>query len=174
MAKKKENAISNDFLEVATDEKKLINPELKNLLHLDKNGMNSIISEVLERFNDGWIDDMDLFIYAKKGEFFFKTILDNIKDKINTSVVEKDYSKHNVSIVEKMNGVKYDFSECGDPIYNEFSEKLNSLKIEMKAREEFLKALKKPTQIIIEETSEVLEVKPPIKSGSMGLAATIK
>lgn len=174
MAKKKENAISNDFLEVATDEKKLINPELKNLLHLDNNGMSAIISEVLERFNDGWIDDMDLFIYAKKGEYFFKTILDSIKDKINSSVVGKDFAKHNVSIVEKMNGVKYDFSECGDPLHDELSQRMNALKAEIKEREDFLKSLKKPTQIIIEETSEVLEVKPPIKSGSMGLAATIK
>jgi hypothetical protein len=68
-------------------------------------------------------------------------------------------------------GVKFDFSSCGDPIWNDLNQQLEKIKVELKERESFLKGLKSSVKmdIINPKTGEIheqVELYPPIKSST--------
>lgn len=147
--------------------------ELSNLLTSNKANINELASTAINRVNDGWVDALDSLIYAKKGEFLFKEIIAGIKDKAQIPS-EKNYTKYNAQLIEKMTGVKYDYSECGDSEYTALSEQIEALTEKRKERETFLKSLTKATTIIDDESGEVLTLSPPVKSGSMSIALTLK
>jgi hypothetical protein len=67
---------------------------------------------------------------------------------------------------------KYDFSTCGDPVWNRLNAEAEKIDIKKKERESFLKSLKKMTKIeniIDPDTSELfenVELYPPIKNST--------
>ena len=146
--------------------------KLEALLTMDKASISEAISDKIEQVDEGFIDALDVFVYAKKLEYFTKTLLDNIKDKV--VIPEKDYAKFGVELSERMAGVKYDFSECGDAKHNALTEQLNNLKEEIKERENFLKGVKTKMTLVDDVTGEVSEINPPVKSGKMTPVAVIK
>jgi len=147
--------------------------ELSKLLTFDKADIFEVVSTVVERVNDGWVDPLDALIYAKKGELLFKEVISGIKSKVEVPA-EKGYTKYHAQLTEKMSGVKYDYSECGDPTWNDLQAQIDKLTTEKKDRESFLKSLKKETTIVDDESGEVITLQPPVKSGSMSIALTLK
>ncbi len=146
--------------------------ELSNLLTMTKSDVASVVSDIANRVKDGWADPIDAMIYAKKGETVFKEVISAIKDSV-VLPQGSSYSKHNAELVEKMTGVKYDFTNCGDAEWNELNAEKVELDKKIKEREKFLKTITKPTNIITDD-GEVLTINPPIKSGSLGIAITLK
>lgn len=91
--------------------------------------------------------------------------------------IEKYGKNHTINGVKydiRETGVKYDFSECGDTIYNDLVEILNQYKAKVKEREEYLKRLPREgiTQVN-EETGEIYRVYPPARSSTTNVAVTI-
>jgi hypothetical protein len=76
-------------------------------------------------------------------------------------------------------GTKYDYSACGDPIWNRLNGQMETLKVKMKDRESFLKGLKGETvmgNVIDPETSELFEdvkLYPPIKNSTPSYKQTL-
>lgn len=73
---------------------------------------------------------------------------------------------------------KFDFSTCGDPIWNDLNAQIENLKVAMKERESFLKSLKNMTKmdIVNPMTAEVyqgVELYPPIKSSTSTFKQTM-
>jgi len=71
-------------------------------------------------------------------------------------------------------GVKYDFSKCGDPVWETRKTILDMAAERLKERETYLKAITVPKKEIDEDTGEMYEVQPPTKSGTATLKITIK
>lgn len=147
--------------------------DLKSLLTMTKADISEIVSDKIEAVSDGWIDSVDLFIYSKKLEYLTKTLLDAIKDKVDPSTFGKDYVKYGVELSEGMTGVKYDFSKCGDIEFQSLSADANKIDTKLKERQDFLKGIKSPLEVVNPETGETYTINPPTKTGKLSPIAKL-
>ncbi len=83
---------------------------------------------------------------------------------------EKTISLDGAQVTKRMMPARYAFSQCGDPVYDKLQAQLDVAKKELKAREDFLKALPGKTTIVDDDSGEVYEVIPPPKSQGETLA----
>ncbi len=69
---------------------------------------------------------------------------------------------------------KYDYSVCNDPRWNELTALRVILEIQLKEREQFLKAVNATFNILDEVTGEVVQINPPKVNRTAGLKISIK
>lgn len=143
------------------------------LLNLNKDYIGSLTTQAKNLLMNGEIDEMKLFVTAKKGLELFsqleKAVRPFAEDKARLSKGEV-YALHGTEITETMNGVRYDFSNCNDSEWDDLNAKITALDEKKKEREKFLKTLTKA--IADPETGEIIS--PPVKSGKLGLNVKIK
>ncbi|MGE4308971.1 hypothetical protein [Bacteroides sp.] len=135
---------------------------------------SAMISSVLE----GEIDPIKAVIQAKS---LVETLTLFLKDKgVNDLVLRevekygKQTSKDGATISIKEVGSKWDYSECGDPIYNRLSAQKAEIEEKLKERESLLKATKESRTEVDEETGEVYTVNPPSKSSTTSYSITFQ
>lgn len=162
---------------------------IKNATKTDiKQSAELVISEA----NMGNIDALDCLIICNKLEKFTEVVKEGIKKLAyeQTKIADGEvYKRLNVSVERGMFGIRWNFKNTNDPIWN-------SLEAQRIDRETYLKTLVLPNQImdegkraeyiksitidevIDEETGEVVQEKcqlnPPTKTGSAGLKITIE
>lgn len=129
---------------------------VESVLTFKQSDFGLCATHYFEMLENGEVDEIDMYIAFKKMEKFVETILPFIKDHVDETKLSIAYKKHYVSLTTQNGRAFYDFKVCNDPVFE-------SLKDELKAREEMLKSLTKPTEIPDEETGEVLLLNPPIK-----------
>lgn len=71
-------------------------------------------------------------------------------------------------------GVKYDFSECGDIVWNRLKEQADKINEELKNREKYLKTIKQSKTEIDEESGEIYTILPPVKTSTTSYTITFK
>ena len=74
----------------------------------------------------------------------------------------------------KETGVKYDFSQCNDPVWNNLKEQADRINEQLKEREKYLKVIKNPKTEIDEETGEVYTIIPPTRTSTTSYTVTFK
>lgn len=84
------------------------------------------------------------------------------------------YGKGELKEIQTRDFGKYDYSECNHPHYDRLLIDIAELNEQKKALETYLKTLKKPTEFIDPETSEMCLIIPPVKEGSEKVVFTIK
>jgi len=84
----------------------------------------------------------------------------------------KSFEHYNAKFEVKEMGVKYDYSNCGDPIYNRLAEELAELEKKVKDRQAFLKAVQPGTELLIED--EVIVLYPPVKTSTTSITVNLK
>lgn len=162
---------------------------IKNATKTDiKQSAELVISEA----NMGNIDALDCLIICNKLEKFTEVVKEGIKKLAyeQTKIADGEvYKRLNVSVERGMFGIRWNFKNTNDPVWN-------SLEAQRIDRENYLKTLVLPNQImdeekraeyiksitidevIDEETGEVIQEKcqlnPPTKTGSAGLKITIE
>ena len=101
---------------------------------------------------------------------------DRIKDALLNEAEKygKSFDLYHAKYEIKNVAVKYDFSDCNDVELEEINKQLEELNGRRKERETLLKALKKPQTIIDEDSGEVIEIRPPVKTSSTQVVVTIK
>lgn len=151
-----------------------LSTELHGIISLDKASIKTQSGLIKQRVLDGELDALDTLILAKKGQLAYKQLEDDVKDLAEEKSYGKGYVKHGVSIDEKMNGVKYDYSKCNDREWEDLNAKFEEIKQAKTKREEWLKKLEKSMEVVDKDTAETWTIYPPIKSGKMGLTLTIK
>jgi len=126
--------------------------------------------------NNGQIIASDLLRFQKAMEKVFEkikpTLIENALNEISQYEKNSVIKGSEFSIVEA--GVKYDYSNCNDPVYNEHLHNLENAKERLKERETFLKCIKEPMHFINEDTGEELTLYPPKKTSSTTLKVTFK
>ena len=125
---------------------------------------------------NGLIIPTDLLRFQKAMEKVFEKIKPTL---IESAISEVEHYEKNAvikgsefSIVEA--GVKYDYSDCNDPVYNEHLHNLEIAKERLKERETFLKCIKEPMHFINDDTGEALTLYPPKKTSTTTLKVTFK
>lgn len=147
--------------------------DLTNIINLDRSGMSALISDKIEQLSEGWIDEEQLFVYAKKLETFSELLVNAVKDKVDPTKFPKDHIVRGVKLESRMVGVKTDYSGCNYDPYEMASAALSSAKSQLKVHEDFLKSLTKPMTLVDEDSGEVVTVNPPVKSGKLSPVATV-
>lgn len=84
----------------------------------------------------------------------------------------KSFEHYNAKFEIKEMGVKYDYSNCGDPIYNQLANELAELEKKVKDRQTFLKAVQPGTELLIED--EVIILYPPVKTSTTSITVNLK
>lgn len=134
-------------------------------LSLTQSDFGLAATEYFEKLQDGQADEIDLYISFKKVESFVKTILPYIKDHIDETKLSVEYKKHGVSLSTQKGKPTYDYSKCGDEVYNDLLE----FQKELKEREKFLQTIDKKTDFTDEETGETITLMPPIKRQGLNI-----
>lgn len=151
--------------------------ELANLKNLNKRAIEEIVNAAADKVMDGEIDSIDSLILAKKGvELFtqFEKKVRPIAEGHSKIGQNETYKKFDCELTSSMQGVKYDFSGCGDKIYQAAKEVADKATEALKERETFLRAVVKKMVWVDEETGETWEIQPPVKSGKLGIMVKIK
>lgn len=148
--------------------------ELNNLIGIDKAGIRKKVDEVSLSIQDGWTDPLEALILVKKGKELFDTLEKTVRPYAESTAIGKGLVKYNTEISEAMTGVKYDFTHCGDSLWNDLSADLEKTKELLKERETFLKAVTKDMEIVDTDSGETFTIHAPVKSGKLGLKLEIK
>ena len=88
-------------------------------------------------------------------------------------------SKFGTVFKQAETGVKYDYTKCGDPLWNYYNTEMEKLDKKKKKRETFLKtiAVAYPAgNVLVPETGELhenVEIKPPIKTSNSSYMQTL-
>jgi len=135
------------------------------LLSLDKASLTEFAQAVTDKYLDGFSNPAEGKLLAKKMGDFAELVSSNLSDAAASELKLAKGEKREfmgATVTEQMLGTRYSFKECGDPIWNELTEKI-------KKREDFLKTINGSQQVLIEETGEVVQIFEPVKSGKLGL-----
>lgn len=149
---------------------------LTSLLNLNKAYMGQITDNAMRAVTDGHYDSITALVIAKKGLELFTQLEKKVRPiaehhaRLGKGEV---YTKFNTDITQKESGVKYDFSACDDAEWETINAKMELYSNMLKEREKFLKTITKPMTIVDQETGDILELKPPIRSGKLGLNISI-
>jgi hypothetical protein len=101
-----------------------------------------------------------------------KRIADKVVAELQLAKERKDYFGYKIEVCEV--GTRYDYSQCGDVILYDLQKELDVLTEKVKARQDFIKALKEPIMIVNPETGEQFKVCPPIKTSTTAPKFTLK
>lgn len=80
------------------------------------------------------------------------------------------YNGVNLCVAEV--GVKYDYTACEDPEWNDLIAQKAELDAKIKARETFLRGIPREATILNEDTGEIKKIFPPAKTSSTSVKVT--
>ena len=133
-----------------------------------------LVSQVTE----GDISPVEAVVKAKA----LVSVLDTfIKDKSVTEQVIIETGKYgkgeypswgSAKVEVRETGVKYDFSNCNDSIWDDLNSQIEKIKAQMKERENFLRVITKPKTELDPDTGEVFTINPPARSSTTSYAVT--
>ena len=153
--------------------------ELQLIFETTKEQRVEFTHQVIERLNAGELDPLKTHLQVKALEDMLETLKANkdYKDAVLQAAVlnGKDFEYMSAKFNIREVGVKYDYSKCESPQYEEIMAEYNSAAKAKKDMEEFLK--KVPHQgldIINGVTGEVTKVYPPAKSSTTSVAVSLK
>ena len=144
---------------------------------LSKEKNSSLSDAIIRDVEQGTINPLTAFLQLKSIEDVCKKAKEGI-NKWSLEEAQKhgaksfDYMGAKVEISEL--GPKYDFSNCGDIIWESLNQQAESLKEQLKEREAFLKTVKGEMEIVNPDGGEIYKVVPPVKRSTTGLKITLK
>jgi hypothetical protein len=153
--------------------------ELQQIFETTKEQRTEFTYQLIERLNAGELDPLKTHLQVKALEDMLETLKANkdYKDAVLQAAVlnGKDFEYMSAKFNIREVGVKYDYTKCESPAYEEILNEYNSAAKAKKDMEEFLK--KVPHQgldIINGVTGEVTKVYPPAKSSTTSVAVSLK
>lgn len=158
----------------------LTTTSILSLFETSKEQRQSFALSIVGALESGEVDPLKIHLQVKCMEDIIKLLNSNtIYKKSILEAAEKygqksfDFMNSKVEIKEV--GVKYDYSKCGDSVYEMLEQKATSIGDDLKKREIFLKTVPpKGIPIVDELTGEMITIYPPAKSSTTSVAITLK
>lgn len=146
------------------------------LMPSTKNQIKSFVHKTVTELKDGYSNPLSYYIQLKAVETTIKDLLANkdVREMVSTEAKKygKSFDLHGVKIEYSENiSPKYDYSVCGDIVWDEMQMELKALQEKIKVRETFLKAIPENSTIMDENGVQLL---PPTKTASEGIKVTLK
>ncbi len=135
---------------------------------LTKANIQSFADKFIESVNDGYHNPLESAAIISGLEAALKVIKEGIRETVISELKEGGKGNFRGVKIESMEvGGRYDYSQCGDNVYNSIKERSDILTAELKAREDFLKHLPKEGIPGLDlETGEMMTIYPPAKPAS--------
>lgn len=146
-------------------------------LPYSKADIQDFFNKILDLLDAGTHKPSDILLRFKA----FDKVFDAVKPHLTELVVNEIslYPKAEANILGAEfkvaeAGVSYDYTRCGDVKWESLNQQLESIKVDIKKREEFLKGIKGHETIVDEISGEILTIYPPIRKSSTSIKVTIK
>lgn len=160
----------------------MICPTNMNELNLNSQWLPSVAAidklanNLIKPINDGEIDVIKAIATIRA----VQEALDKVTNELKPLVINElhKYSSkekiisHGTEFILKEAGVKYDYSKCGDTVWNNLDAEIKKLSEEKKEREKFLKSIKDMMIVVDATTGEVCEIKAPTKTSTTTYVVT--
>jgi len=154
-------------------------PDIRDVVYYGKEVNKASIKEqsiaLLKDMDEGHITPLQLAAQLK----FVEDIITNVKEELRQRVIaeQSKYGKERMTFKGatfdiKEAGIKYDYSQCDDTIWNDLKQQLDVLNQQMKEREAFLKSLKERLTYVDESTGEIVTIYPPQKKSTTTYSIT--
>lgn len=147
------------------------------LLPDTKTEVDTFSKQLINAVTNGEINPLELKAMFKFMEAVFEKVNEATKEnqlREAAKYSEKKFNAYGYDIEKSEVGVKYDYSKCGDTIYEERQAAFDAAKNLLDERAAFLRAMKEPTTMVDNMTGEVVTVNPPTRKGSEGLKFSMK
>lgn len=131
---------------------------------------------IIQAVKEGEISSIEVLVHLKAFEKASGRILKEIQEHFVREAEKhpgNEFTFHGNTIQKREVGVKYDYTVCADPEWEQFNAAVEQAVTRRQEREALLKALTKPTNIITDD-GEGITIYPPKKSGTQSLIVTIK
>lgn len=143
----------------------------------NKKQLKVIANNIVDKVKTGDLDSVEVFAMARKGTELFKELEESVRP-----YLEKDlkltkgeaYQKNSVEFVQAETGIKYDYSVCEHARYNEIIAEIAKLNEEKKEIEAELKVMKSKRTEVDEDSGEVIEIYPPLRTSTDGFKVSLK
>ena len=98
----------------------------------------------------------------------------DVRDVVLTEIYKhgKQATWSGATIATRETGVRYDYTACGDPVYDDLARQREELDKRLKEREAFLRTVPDGTTLVWDETGEVVALHPPVRVGAESYAIT--
>ena len=148
-----------------------------SLFETSKTERQEFAQAVINNAKEGHLNPLKLHLQVKCLEDLIKQITSHPSYRELTLDEAYKYGKsfehYNAKFEIKEMGVKYDYSVCNDPVYNNLKSKLALLEDEIKAREKYLKAIpSQGVETLLED--EVVTLYPPNKTSTTSISVNLK
>ena len=156
-------------------------PDIRDIVYYGTEVTKEDIKETsLALLND--IDEGHMHPLQVAAQFkFVEDIITNVKEELRQRVVaeQSKYGKetmnyHGASFDIREAGIKYDYSQCHDTIWNDLRQQIDAFNDKIKEREAFLKTLKERFTYIDESTGEIITLYPPQRKSTTTYSITWK
>lgn len=148
-----------------------------NLLPSTSDEMNRFANNVIQAVKNGEENPLQMLVQIRAMEKAFKIITEKIKENYLTESEKYPGDKFEFKGNQIQKGdvhTDYDYTVCGDPIWNQRKSILDIAKTLLDERQDFLRTLREPMTIVDDESGEIATVRPPLKKSIPGLKITIK
>jgi hypothetical protein len=150
---------------------------LLNLLASTGQQIEFFSSSIVNEVKNGNESPLRVLIQLRAMEKASKAILDGIREEIITAAEKypgKDFELWGNKLSKEELGIKYDYSTCGDTIYERLQTDFDTAKSRLDERTAFLRALKSDMTVVDELTGEIVTILPPKKTSTSGVKVTIR
>lgn len=146
----------------------------QELLSWNKSDITEKAKSIVFAVAEGISDPSETYFKVRKAKELFDEAEKNLKPYIDGIKFNKGELYYGCEIIEKEQGVKYDYSTCGDIEWEMLDAQIKNLTSQIKIRENFLKGIATPLELVNTETGETYTITPPIKSGKLGKSISIR
>lgn len=147
------------------------------LFDASKHALNQFADSVIQSVKDGNENPLKVHALIKKQEFALEQIKKGIKEEVKTEAAkygEKPFMFAGAECHLTSVKTEYDYTVCNDRYLLDLYKQLDTLKTQIKQREEMLKTLGNPIQLLDGETGEVNTVYPAMKKTETGVKVSLK
>jgi len=142
-----------------------------------KQQINLFASKVINEVEAGNIDPLKVKVLCKTLSEIADKIDKGTKDNQKTAASlygEKPFEFMGAELHLTSVHTAYDYSACNYSEWNKFTKEITDLKEKLKECENFLRGLRRPIELLNNETGEIEIVYPPAKNVTEGLKVTIR
>ena len=140
----------------------------------------SFVNQIIEDVIEGRLNALDIHLQVKCMEDIVKQITSNeaFKDALLDEANKyegRSFEYQNAKIEKKEVGVKFNYANCSDVVYQLLSQQGDEITAKLKERETFLKGIpSEGIKSVDEETGEEITIYPPSKSSTTSVVVTLK
>lgn len=143
-----------------------------------RTGQKELVDIMKKSLADGETNPIEAVVKAKS---MYEVLSSFLKDDDVKELVVNECEKYGkgetpsfagAKVQVKETGVKWDYTDCGDPVYDSLSIQMEELKQRMKQRESYLKTITERKTEIDEATGEIYTILPPVRTATTSYSIT--